>query len=177
MTFNTVSTQLTNSGYNSSPAWGRNSEELLYVHQEVEEITGEILDYSELYLINIVSGDSRSFFNNAKPLVPVDHKQPEWSPSRDRIVFLAQAANLSTETYNMYTVNEDGTEMQQYLGKQDIEQSYYKPRWLPNGEGIIFQHQFSDMLCFSTIPIDEDSTTCTSLTSFFLYSVDVCEVK
>ncbi|MER7755563.1 hypothetical protein [Kitasatospora sp. NPDC097643] len=69
-----------------------------------------------------------------------DNRQPNWSPTGDRIVF--QRRDAGTESWSLWTVEADGTGLRRVV---DAPGEHTDPSWSPDGRYLVFSSDLGDL--------------------------------
>lgn len=106
-------------------------------NQKYKNTNGKIVYYSyrnnswDIYSLDLKTNKEKQLTRDTNSI----NGSPKWSPDGTKILFISDRL-YKNEKYNIYVMNEDGTELRALTDK---EYSDGRPSWSPNGKTIAFQ--------------------------------------
>lgn len=110
--------------YNSSPTWSPDGEQIAFVS---DRLGGE-----QIFVVEVDDSEPRAI-TSSPPASEVVYSAPDWSPDGSKIAFYS---NRDGESYQLYTMNVDGSDIEQLTNANDEEVS--DPAWSPDGQSIAY---------------------------------------
>jgi eukaryotic-like serine/threonine-protein kinase len=127
-----------------NPAWSPNGKEIVYGTLGVGDNPGIRLGNSQLWAVNIATGDKRPITKTG------DAVQPSWSPHGYRIAFWG----ISGGNRDIYTVPASGGEPTPVTNDANVD---WNPVWSPDGNYLYFSSNRGGSFNLWRVPIDEQS--------------------
>ena len=134
--------RVTRRGYR--PTWSPNGSELAYVTENVEMNPQNTEGPSQLWVVEVASGDERQ-------IEVYDAVLPSWSPNGDRIAYTRR---LDFPERGVWTVPREGGEA---VAVTDHLATDWNPTWSLDGRYLYFASDRSGSMNLWRVPIDEQS--------------------
>ncbi len=122
------------------PDWSPDGRRIAYITQySVGDGT------AELHVMNADGSQQRQLTQDA----PIGEFEPSWAPDSQRIVYMAG----TTTTVDLFIMNVDTGETRQLTHAAAAGDAYVTPRWLPDGDHILFTSILHDVYAASVIDV------------------------